>query len=83
MSKYAELDSKILSLIQNGCDTFQSLSTRLGVEAQEIPGVSGEGWRIIDRRLQALRKAGKVSAARRMGRAIWMLEMPDSNKEAS
>lgn len=83
MSKYTELDSKILDLIQNGCDSFGSLSRRLSAEAEQIPGASGEGWRIVDRRLQALRKAGKVRSGRRMGRPIWMLPMPDSNKEAS
>lgn len=83
MSKYTELDSKILSLIQNGCDTFHSLSMRLSAGAEQIPGAAGEGWRIVDRRLQALRKAGKVRPGRRMGRAIWMLPIPDSGKEES
>jgi len=83
MSKYTELDSKILNLIQNGCDTFQSLSRRLSAEAEQITDASVEGWRIVDRRLQALRKAGKVRSGRRMGRAHWMLPMPDSGKEES
>lgn len=74
MSKYNDLDAKMLHLINNGCDTFGSLITRLAAEAEAIPGAAGEGWRIIDRRLQSLRKSGKI-ACKRWGReTVWYVK---------
>ncbi|HHJ1495618.1 TPA: hypothetical protein ACQGQ1_000952 [Pseudomonas aeruginosa] len=58
MSKYAEYDEKLMSLIRNGCDNFDSLCVRLRDENKAIS--QKDPWRVTDRRLQALRKAGKI-----------------------
>ncbi|MCS7522506.1 hypothetical protein N0070_19870 [Pseudomonas aeruginosa] len=58
MSKYAEYDEKLMSLIRNGCDNFVSLCGRLRDENKAIS--QEDPWRVTDRRLQALRKAGKI-----------------------
>ncbi|WP_054908778.1 hypothetical protein [Pseudomonas sp. NBRC 111135] len=58
MSKYAEYDEKLMSLIRNGCDNLSSLCGRLHDENSAI--AKDDPWRVTDRRLQALRKAGKI-----------------------
>lgn len=63
MSKYSEYDEKLLSLIGNGCNSFHSLSMRM-VEENKKFDASDSSWRITDRRLQALRKAGKITFMR-------------------
>jgi hypothetical protein len=59
MSKYAEYDVKLLSLIAGGCNTFTSLVTRLRDDNRRIQPPP-DSFRVTDRRLQALRKAGKI-----------------------
>ncbi|KVP59306.1 hypothetical protein WJ91_12580 [Burkholderia ubonensis] len=71
MSKYQKLDALIIAAIDQTPKKFASINTgdvrqesdRLGRE-ESRPTTFGEvvGWRIIDRRLQALRKAGKIKA---------------------
>lgn len=59
MSKYADYDAKLFSLIDNGCNSFHSLSLRM-VEENKKFDPTDASWRVTDRRLQALRKAGKI-----------------------
>ncbi len=59
MSKYAEYDSRLLSLITDGCNTFDALARRLA-DANKQLDQSADRWRVTDRRLQALRRAGKI-----------------------
>lgn len=59
MSKYAEYDSNLLSLIEGGCNTFDALVMRLA-DANKQFDQSADRWRVTDRRLQALRRAGKI-----------------------
>lgn len=66
MSKYTEFDAKVLELIGTGTDTFTGLSCRLAEAAK--PFTTGQPtWRVVDRRLQALRKAGKI----RYAKGVW------------
>ncbi|KWR82520.1 hypothetical protein [Pseudomonas sp. PI1] len=58
MSKYAEYDEKLMNLIRNGCNTFNALIHRLFDENKAF--AEDDPWRVTDRRLQALRKAGKI-----------------------
>lgn len=64
--KYAELDAKILELVRNGADTFNALVVRRDINKLTAPHETAttEGWRVVDRRLQALRKAGEISFRR-------------------
>ncbi|MBU9340665.1 hypothetical protein [Burkholderia multivorans] len=68
-SKYETLDALILGNIGHAPKKFAEINTgpvwqeseRIGRE-ESRPTTFGEvvGWRIVDRRLQALRKAGKI-----------------------
>lgn len=58
MSKYAEYDEKLIGLIRGGCDNFTSLCGRL-IEENRVFSKE-DPWRVTDRRLQALRKAGQI-----------------------
>ncbi|WP_213159973.1 hypothetical protein [Pseudomonas aeruginosa] len=58
MSKYAEYDEKLIGLIRGGCDNFTALCRRLADENRSFS--EDDPWRVTDRRLQALRKAGHI-----------------------
>ena len=61
MSKYAEYDKNLLDIISRSPRIFMELTEMLRKENQKFcaPGDTNE-WRVTDRRLQALRKAGKI-----------------------
>lgn len=68
MSKYQELDAALISAIKNGADTMSALDSNKKVHALTKPHQVKDRWghltpefRIIDRRLQALRKAGLIA----------------------
>ncbi|OXJ20303.1 hypothetical protein [Burkholderia sp. AU6039] len=69
MSKYQKLDALILESIDETPKKFAAVNTGAVREESERlareesrPTTFGEvvGWRIVDRRLQAVRKAGKI-----------------------
>lgn len=63
MTKYAELDTAILDSIQRGRDTFGALTVgATGAMADRLATATG-GDRVIDRRLQSLRKRGLIRFA--------------------
>jgi hypothetical protein len=65
-----QFDAAIL-LALGECNTFGGLCGRLGARADEIAGKdrlgTANGWRLIDRRLQALRKVGTITYSRKDG----------------
>lgn len=64
MAKYDELD--VLILQQINCETPVSFHTIHFSEVyhccENLAAPGGEGFRVLDRRLQALRKAGKIKS---------------------
>lgn len=58
MTDYTELDNAICRHIQSAT-THPIYNADLNRQAAQITG--GETWRLIDRRLQAMRKAGRLS----------------------
>jgi len=73
MSKYASLDQMIVASITNkpgiefselsNSQAVQICAEALAQEENKLPPKGfhdAAGWRIVDRRLQALRKAGKI-----------------------
>jgi len=67
MAKYDEYDSALKQKIANGCDTLNALTGNTELkklaEPHRTPGRWGIGtpyFRIVDRRLQALRKKGEL-----------------------
>lgn len=69
---YTHLDALLLESIQRCKCTFGELSSRFETEFDQVApkGRHGEatGWRLIDRRLQALRKKGLI----RFEKAGWV-----------
>ena len=68
MIDYSELDKQILLAVKNGNCTFVQINGKVRVFA--APHSLAEPWRVVDRRLQSLRKAGKLSYTRAEG---WVL----------
>ena len=68
--KYTEYDLKLVDLIKNGCDNFNSLCNSMAEENKQIqPG--DDSFRVTDRRLQALRRQMKITYLRE--RQIWIV----------
>lgn len=72
---YQELDKAIIAEIEAGRNSFTQLSTRLEEAAKPFctswrRAAPAPPWRVIDRRLQALRKSGKITYCRPMGWTI-------------
>lgn len=58
MSKYGEYDQKLLQLIGGGARTFGDLCQRLAEDNRQLS--ESDPWRVTDRRLQALRRKGRI-----------------------
>lgn len=60
---YTELDGAILAAIKADAPvTFASITLAVRSTAEKLAHTErqGQAWRVVDRRLQALRKAGKI-----------------------
>jgi hypothetical protein len=66
MSKYTELDEQIMALLANGPLNWNVINHRVNSH----PLVLGK-WRVVDRRIQALRRAGLISCDRLHGKSVW------------
>lgn len=66
MPDYTELDSCILKAIQDGEMAFSALINTKAVQtaARSVETHQGEYDRAVDRRLQSLRKSGKIEFSR-------------------
>lgn len=68
MSKYQQLDEQILFYIGESPTPFMAIHFADGIhegihaECERFATKIGGGFRVLDRRLQALRKAGKIRA---------------------
>lgn len=62
---YTKFDAAILAQIAAGCDTMSKLdSVSSGIKSLAAPFANGDStptFRVVDRRLQALRKQGKIA----------------------
>ncbi len=73
-SDYADLDAAILAGIASGEVTRASaMSARYTALVAPFVTEKKEGYRVIDNRLQALRKAGKIQATLNERFASWRL----------
>ncbi len=73
MHDYSEFDKKLLALIDAGTRTAMALSTALELDARPMIKRTGEEFRVVDRRLQALRKKGVIAWGRLGGMVVWNL----------
>lgn len=60
MSKYVDLDSAILTAIAGGIPTFHRITARVAHIAKPFGKGDHDTFRVVDRRLQALRKSGLI-----------------------
>lgn len=73
MKDYTELDAAIVAQILAGCGSFTAMSSALADKAKphcangKSPFGDTPTWRVVDRRLQALRKKGVISYSRTVG----------------
>ena len=70
---YADFDKKMLALIDAGTNTAAALTTALDADAQPLMNQPKDEFRVIDRRLQALRKKGVIACERRGALVVWSL----------
>lgn len=61
---YTELDKAILAKVAEGPVTFTLICNAVEVQTRPFVSYKFAGWRVVDRRLQALRKAGKIKYQR-------------------
>ena len=69
MSIYKKLDAALIDSIKSGNNLLHIIQSRaVSEEARRVAFLqSAESWRIIDRRLQALRKANKIVYSSKTG----------------
>lgn len=70
---YSALDAAILECIKAGATEFSAINdgpVLLAAQALVIDEDQKPGWRFVDARLQALRKAGRLTFNRRDGWAL-------------
>ena len=71
--KFDAIDAALLDHLATGRRTFTGMQSRaIMALAEAASRRPGDGFRVVDRRLQALRKAGKVKFVRGSG-AGWEL----------
>lgn len=70
---YTEFDKKMLVLIDAGTKTAAALTTALDADAKPLMTKPKDEFRVIDRRLQALRKKGVIACERRGVFVVWSL----------
>ena len=63
---YTDLDAAIIERITAGCVGFTSLSCAVAKHSEKLASDDqAPAWRIVDRRLQALRKASRIRYQRK------------------
>lgn len=70
---YTDFDKKMLALIDAGTRTAAALTTALDSDAKPLMNQPNEEFRVIDRRLQALRKKGLIAWERRGALVVWSI----------
>ena len=70
---YTQFDQKLLRILEAGTSTASGLSIALKLDAKPMTTTHGEEFRVVDRRLQAMRKKGIISWARRGRTVIWQI----------
>ena len=70
---YTDFDKKMLALIGAGTNTAAALTAALEADAKPFMNQPKEEFRVVDRRLQALRKKGAITWERRGQFVVWSL----------
>lgn len=67
MKDFSRLDKAIVERIRGGCRTFHALHVALASVIGEASPDESEDWRVLERRLQSLRKKGVIAFNRAAG----------------
>jgi hypothetical protein len=73
VSRFKGIDDAIVAEIGKGCTQFAQLLNNQELEALAIQlseGRHSHAWRVLDRRLQAIRKAGRIAYDRTDGWSV-------------
>ena len=70
---YTDFDKKMLALIDAGTNTAAALTTALDADAKPLMNRPKDEFRVVDRRLQALRKKGVIAWERRGAFVVWSI----------
>lgn len=70
---YTEFDQLMLQLIKAGRATAPGLEAALEQQIKPFVTKNGEEFRVIDRRLQALRKKGLIACGRVGRDTVWRI----------
>ena len=70
---YIEFDKKMQTLIAAGTNTAAALTKALDADAKLLMNHPKDEFRVVDRRLQALRKKGVIAWERRGPLVVWSL----------
>ena len=70
---YTEFDKKLLALIDAGTNTAAALTTALDADAKPLMNQPKDEFRVVDRRLQALRKKVVIAWERRGAFVVWSI----------
>ena len=70
---YVEFDKKMLTLIAAGTNTAAALTKALDADAKLLMNQPKDEFRVVDRRLQALRKKGAIAWERRGQFVVWSI----------
>ena len=76
---YTDFDHKLLVWIESGCNTAKELTIELDAAAKPFVSRPGEEFRVVDRRLQALRKKGRVVWGRHVQNVVWRITKSAKN----
>lgn len=71
VSDYAEFDKAMLEAIDAGCNTAAGLTVRLDSLAKPLAPSVGDEFRVVDKRLQAMRKKGLIVWGREGRLVLW------------
>ena len=59
---FTEFDAQLITLIGSGASQFSQMTGPMEPLAKPfVAGTTTEPWRVVDRRLQALRRRGQIS----------------------
>ena len=61
---YSAIDAAIVKAIRGGCAKFAEIVAKATDEARSFTTPSKWAWRVIDGRLQAIRKRGEIEFAK-------------------
>lgn len=71
---FEAFDQKLVTFIKSGtANTFSALKMVMHEDAKQHVTIEGEEFRVIDRRLQALRKKNVINCAQLGRHVVWKL----------